>query len=165
MRGDLMLETLTRARALVTALEAAQEALTSLGSVSTPTAPTEAEAAPTEPPVESPVAAYIERLRSIYVNPVGAVPDGMEIDPDDPPDGLRWGVFVELSRLSPRRGTACYSAYGTPSEGFDSLGEAVAAWRAWATVAGLLDRDGAAQDGWEINGDQFSVDRIEKGEF
>ena len=34
-----------------------------------------------------------------------------------------------------------------------------------ATVAGLLDRDGAAQDGWEINGDQFSVDRIEKGEF
>lgn len=160
-----MLETLTRARALVTALEAAQDALNALSPPATPTAPAEAEAAPTEPPVESPVAAYIERLRSLYVNPVGEVPDGMEIDPDDPPEGLRWGVFVELSRLSPRRGTACYSAYGTPSEGFDSLGEAVAAWRAWATVAGLLDRDGAAQDGWEINGDQFSVDRIEKGEL
>jgi len=62
---------------------------------------------------------------------------------------------------------ACYSAYGTPSEGFDSLAEAVAAWRAWATVAGLLDNDGAARDGWELTGDQFSVDRvtIEKGEL
>ena len=164
-----MLETLTKARALVVALEAAQEALealTSLGSVST-AAPTEAEAAPTEPPVGSPVAfTYSERLRSLYVNPVGEIPDGMEIDPDDPPEGLRWGVFVELTRTS-RKGTACYSAYGTPSGGFDSLAEAVAAWRAWATVAGLLDNDGAARDGWELTGDQFSVDRvtIEKGEL
>ena len=161
-----MLETLTKARALVNALEAAQEALTSLGSVSTPTAPTEAEAAPTEPPVESPVAAYIERLRSIYVNPVGPVPDGMEIDPDDPPEGLRWGVLVELARTS-RKGVACYSAYGTPGGGFDSLAEAVAAWRAWATVAGLLDLDGAARDGWALTEGQFAIDRvtIEKGEL
>jgi len=154
-----MLETLARAKALVAALEAAQEALTSLGSVSTPAAPAEAEAAPTEPPVESPVAAYIERLRSIYVNPVGEIPDGMEIDPDDPPEGFRWGVFVELTRTS-RRGTACYSAYGTPSHGFASLAEAVAAWRAWATVAGLLDLDGAARDGWALTEGQFAIDRV-----
>ena len=157
-----MLETLARAKALVAALEAAQEALealTSLGSVST-AAPTEAEAAPTEPPVESPVAAYTERLRSLYVNPVGEVPDGMEIDPDDPPAGLRWGVFVELTRTS-RKGVACYSAYGTPSGGFDSLAEAVAAWRAWATASGLLDRDGAARDGWVLTEGQFSIDRTE----
>lgn len=166
MRGDLMLETLTRARALVTALEAAQDALNALSPPATPTAPAEAEAAPTEPPVESPVAAYIERLRSLYVNPVGEVPDGMEIDPDDPPEGLRWGVFVELTRTS-RKGVACYSAYGTPGGGFDSLAEAVAAWRAWATVAGLLDLDGAARDGWALTEGQFAIDRvtIEKGEL